>query len=1406
MPDLIQTFISYIPPMVVRRIANAPTAVNTAASESFFAVTFFADITGFTTLTETLAQRGPSGVEELTALLNDYFGKLINLVNAHGGEVVKFAGDALLAVWSVLGSDAPNDVQARAAVLQAGNCALAVQRALRDYTPAPDISLSLRIGIGAGMVSAAYLGGVFGRWEFVIAGAPLAQMSIAEHYAAPGDVVLSAQALHYIKADARYTPIEEGYVRLESTHSTAGYHPPTMPRLDAAAESALRAYLPGAILSRISAGQEAWLAELRRITILFIKLPGLGAGNASIEQAQELMFRLQRALYRYEGSINKLNVDDKGVILVAALGLPPFSHQDDAARGVQAALAMRRELIDLRFAGAIGITSGRVFCGSVGSDTRREYTMIGDAVNLAARLMQAAMQSTPFNLGESNGIPIFCDGATFTAAEDQIDFQPLAPLRLKGKADPVTVYQPLGTKKAILRARSDMVGRTYERGVLAESLQNVLRDRQLKVAIIEANAGMGKSRLVEDLIRQAQRMHINVFYGEGNAIERNTLYYVWRSVFLQMFDLSVLADLEAQRQHVLDLLDMVEPELLPIAPLLNAVLPLDLPDNDLTRQMTGSVRAENTRDLLLRLLKNATERSPKVLIIEDAQFIDSASWALLHQIVLHIKNLLLVITTRPLIENTGVTSAAIQREYLYISQARTTRVLHLDMLSQEETNQLVAQRLGLRTLPAAIGALIYQKAEGHPFFSEELGYALRDTGLIQIIDGECIITPGMGDLRNIDFPSTLQAVVTNRLDRLTATQQLAIKVASVIGRVFAFRTLRDVFPVPIPAQQLLQEMDTLNQLEITPIERNEPDLTYIFKHAITQQVAYNLMLYTQRSQLHRDVALWYEKTYAHDLSPYYGILAYHWYQALGIRQPDNITIEVDQQILEKALLYHEQAAEIALRQGVYNESIELLGQTIKLSQYAQTPPSLLRQMRWQRNIAESFFGIGDIPQMLRGMEKALHRIGHTFPVNQIDLGIRLGGNFITHSIASLTRHEINQVANPVTEADQLIFEQARIYDRLAYHYFFSSDDLKLLYSALKIVNLTERFGASRELASGFALLCVVAGVLRQHKLAETYRKLAYQSAKLLNEPAALAKILLMTNMYRIGIGDWLNAIPETTQAMQIFEQLGDNLQLGLILTVQGLMASLRNQYSESQQYFQTLYVLARRTENLLYQSWGLVGRASALLHLGEPLRAIDLAREALSLLRQTIDQSEEIRAYAVLCLAYHRLERWGDLQEVLEQLEHRIESASPTVYSTIEGYMAPAQIYLDLWARNRFEGIALPNWVARRPQSYWDANVKRALTWAQKFAKVFPVGKPRALIFLGQWHALRGKNTAAERVFKEAIQSAHQLEMPHQEGLAWYHWAQSCRGEARRQALAESVRLFEYLSLPYELAQARQLL
>jgi class 3 adenylate cyclase len=152
---------------------------------------------------------------------------------------------------------------------------------------------------------------------------------------------------------------------------------------------------------------------------------------------------LQTALYHHNGSVNKISIDDKGATLVAAMGLPPLAREDDPARGLLAALDMHSALRGLNWSCAIGVATGRAFCGWLGSETRREYTMIGDVVNLAARLMQAAGRQDLQNLGgREQTLPILCDEATYRAAQTHILLKALPPIRVKGRAAPVKIYRP----------------------------------------------------------------------------------------------------------------------------------------------------------------------------------------------------------------------------------------------------------------------------------------------------------------------------------------------------------------------------------------------------------------------------------------------------------------------------------------------------------------------------------------------------------------------------------------------------------------------------------------------------------------------------------------------------------------------------------------------------------------------------------------------------------------------------------------------------------------------------------------------------------------------------------------------------------------------------------------------------
>ena len=230
------------------------------------------------------------------------------------------------------------------------------------------------------------------------------------------------------------------------------------------------------------------------MTVLFVNLPALDVTTVQGQGHARAVFRqLQTTLYRHEGSVNKLSVDEKGLTLVAALGLPPLSHEDDAARGLDAAIEMRARLCEMKVDHAIGVATGRVYCGEIGGIDRREYTVIGDQVNLAARLMQRAKDT------------ILCDAATRRATRGRFEFDELAPVAIKGKTDPVAVFRPVGRAAASDRS-NPLFGRTTELEFLRVCLDEVAAGTGRRV-VIEGEPGIGKSRLIADLAARAGAGH-----------------------------------------------------------------------------------------------------------------------------------------------------------------------------------------------------------------------------------------------------------------------------------------------------------------------------------------------------------------------------------------------------------------------------------------------------------------------------------------------------------------------------------------------------------------------------------------------------------------------------------------------------------------------------------------------------------------------------------------------------------------------------------------------------------------------------------------------------------------------------------------------------------------------------------
>lgn len=917
----LQTLASYVPTLVIRHLMDDPSPPTLPIEQRFPAAILFADFSGFTALAEELAERGPEGAEELSSFLNTKFDELISLIIFMGGDIVTFAGDALLAFWPCTTTD-PDALAVM--TLRAAQCGVSLQQIFGESQAATSLNLAVRVGISAGNVGIVHIGGIYERWLWFVTGKPISEVMLVEQQAQPGQVLLSPQTWNLVKDWCHAHPIDDA-------PDEPGHQPPAPNAMTTSAmkamtmcletitrpaeidssfpikllptmEAALRTYIPDVVLTRLAAGQDNWLADLRMITVLFINLPDMNDGMMSLEQMQLAVRTIQTALYRYEGAVNKFSVDEKGATLIAVFGLPPLSHEDDAFRGVQAAMAVQADLHRLGMRCAIGVTTGRTFCGTVGNIQRREYTILGDIVNLAARLMQAASED------------LLCDTATMNVTQARILFEACPPLHVKGKTDLVPVYRPRGLVQHMIRPQSALVGRTRERTFIASQLQLLWRRQALgsdhgeaSVLLIEGEAGMGKSRLIEELRHHAGVIGIRTLLGIGDAIEKTTPYYIWRRVFAHIFDLEQITEPEQRREHIFNTFAS-EPNLWEHIPLLNAVFPLELPETETTARLSGQALADTTRTFLLQVLELFIAHSPSLLIMENANWCDTASWSLMLAISQHIPSLLVVIATRPL-------SDPVPESYQRLLDLPRTRRLSLSPLSLEETQELICQRLGIARVPESITTLIYEKAQGNPFFTEEMTYTLRDSSQIIIADDVCWIDPATSDLSTLTLPDTIHNVIISRIDRLAPAQQLTLKVASVIGYTFPFRTLNDIYPLKEERPHLPEHLAALERLEMLQNDSTEGDRSYHFRHVITQEVVYHLMPLAQRRELHRALAEWYLQTYPERVDEFAPLLARHFAYANDPR----------------AQHYYTLAANVAARIYANTEAIEHLAHALDIA-------------------------------------------------------------------------------------------------------------------------------------------------------------------------------------------------------------------------------------------------------------------------------------------------------------------------------------------------------------------------------------------------------------------------------------------------------------------------------------------
>ncbi len=643
-------------------------------------------------------------------------------------------------------------------------------------------------------------------------------------------------------------------------------NPPTTdpwPPLALPAESARSWVLP-VVWDRYRAGLGTFLTELRPAVIMFLRFGGIDFDDDDCAgtQIDTLIRHVHAILTDTGGTLLQITVGDKGAYLYATFGAP-VTHEDDARRAARAALALHATIVDLGLPPVqIGISQGTLRCGAYGGPSRRIYGVIGDDVNLAARLMSLAAP------GET-----LLSVRVQSALGDTFNREPRAPIEFKGKAEPLPVFALTGiARRRAIRLQEPtyalpMIGRDSAMAAIQVCLERTLTG-QGHVVIIAAEAGMGKSRLVAEIVRVARRHGCAGYGGAATASGTQTPYVVWRPIIQAMLDVDSDAPLRRQMRHLTSELADRVPNRAEALPLLDVLLERDIPENSFTQVLQPQDRKGVREALISDLLAQAAHESGAeggslLLVIEDAHWLDPLSADLVLRVAqeaLALPLFLVVVTRSAAIAHIAPLTALPQTTTITLNGLDDAAMAGL---VRAKLSQLFPARVG--GLPPNLMAILETRAQGNPFYAEELLNYLRDQGFAP---------DDPTALAGRDLPDSLHQLVLARIDQLTEGEQATLRVASVVGRLFRAAWLPGFAPELGALPQVRADLERLAQADLTPLDIPEPELAYLFKHIVTQEVAYASLPHTMRATLHGTLADWLE-TVTPDTPPL-DLLAYHY--------------------------------------------------------------------------------------------------------------------------------------------------------------------------------------------------------------------------------------------------------------------------------------------------------------------------------------------------------------------------------------------------------------------------------------------------------------------------------------------------------------------------------------------------
>ena len=625
-----------------------------------------------------------------------------------------------------------------------------------------------------------------------------------------------------------------------------------------------QSYTPKHLADKILTTRGSIEGERKLVTVLFADVADFTALSKKLdpEEVHQIMdgcFKiLMDEIHRHEGAINQFTGDG-----VMALFGAPVAHEDHARRACHAALNIQKALkgyaeriereCGVAFKMRVGLNSGPVIVGAIGDDLRMDYTAVGDTTNLAARMESLARPET-----------ILASVNTHRLTRDFFEFESMGGLAVKGKEKPQKAFRLIGAGEVATRIGASaakgltrFVGRKKSMAAVMEAYDKAESGTGQVLGIV-GDAGVGKSRLLLE-------MRNVLSPGEYVYLEGQCLHYGGSMAYLPLLDIlrSFFNIHEGDREYVLKkrmketVLELDQTLVRTLSPF-QEVLSLK-GDDELFDKLDPREKREKTfeamRDLFIRISQN----KPLILVVEDLHWMDRTSNEFLDYLIGWLANtaILLILLYRP------------EYTHQWASKSFYTQV-NLDQLNPSSSTELIKAMLEEGDVAPELKQLILTRASGNPLYMEEFTHTLLENGAIEKKENRYVLCRDASDIR---VPDTIQGIIAARMDRLEDNIKRTMQVASVIGRDFAFRILQTITGM---RAELKSYLLNLQGLEFIYEKKLFPELEYMFKHALTQEVAYNSLLVKRRKEIHEKIGRAIEQIYAERLEEFYEMLAYHY--------------------------------------------------------------------------------------------------------------------------------------------------------------------------------------------------------------------------------------------------------------------------------------------------------------------------------------------------------------------------------------------------------------------------------------------------------------------------------------------------------------------------------------------------